>query len=391
MGRRERSTKSRLLREMDWLLIALVVIIVLYGVIAILSATSPGYDSESMTLGSFIASIDWKYAGMQLAFFAIGAVLCVLLVRIDYNNLRDFTNILYWIMVAVLVGVLFMPEVRGVSGWISITSSISIQPAEFCKLILIVVLAKEFAQRTENQDTGISTIKDLLPILWRAAIPVALIMAQPDWGTALVFIFVLVGMMFMAKTSLKVIGILGVGVGACLPILWLLMEPWQRNRFLSFFNPSEYSDELYHATHARVVESSGGLTGKGLFSTDLLTQTSYLPEDHTDFIFSSNTEALGLIGGIVLILLYAALLLRLIFISMNAKDEFGAFVVAGVACMFLMHIFENIGMNIGIMPITGIPLPLFSYGGSSMLTNMMAIGLVLSVYTRRGRHMLAKT
>ncbi|MFQ9178265.1 MAG: FtsW/RodA/SpoVE family cell cycle protein, partial [Christensenellaceae bacterium] len=156
MGRRERSTKSRLLREMDWLLIALVVIIVLYGVIAILSATSPGYDRESMTLGSFIASIDWKYAGMQLAFFAIGAVLCVLLVRIDYNNLRDFTNILYWIMVAVLVGVLFMPEVRGVSGWISITSSISIQPAEFCKLILIVVLAKEFAQRTENQDTGIS-------------------------------------------------------------------------------------------------------------------------------------------------------------------------------------------------------------------------------------------
>ncbi len=351
----------------------------------------PGMIAESMTLGSFIASIDWKYAGMQLAFFAIGAVLCVLLVRIDYNNLRDFTNILYWIMVAVLVGVLFMPEVRGVSGWISITSSISIQPAEFCKLILIVVLAKEFAQRTENQRHRYiydkRSFADTVESRDSGCV---------DYGSAgLGYRF---GIHICAcrhdvygQDELESNGNTRSG-GRSVPAYTLAADgAVAAQQIPVFFNPSEYSDELYHATHARVVESSGGLTGKGLFSTDLLTQTSYLPEDHTDFIFSSNTEALGLIGGIVLILLYAALLLRLIFISMNAKDEFGAFVVAGVACMFLMHIFENIGMNIGIMPITGIPLPLFSYGGSSMLTNMMAIGLVLSVYTRRGRHMLAKT
>ena len=390
MAKRERRTRSKA-RDLDWLLIALVVAIVLYGIVAIMSATSPGYDSETMSLGDFVSSLNWDYAGKQLIFFAIGVVASVFIMRIDYNNLREFTKILYWIMVGVLVVVMLMPTVRGIKGWIPITDSISIQPAEFCKLILIIVMAKEFAQRSENKDTGISTFKELIPLLWRFIIPVALIMAQPDWGTALVFMFIFVGMMFMAKTSLKLMGLLAACAGACIPVLWVLMDDWQQSRFLSFFNPTENSEEMYQSTHAKVVEASGGFTGKGLFSGDLLTQTSYLPEDHTDFIFSSNTEALGFVGGVVLILLYAALLLRIVFISMRAKDEFGAFIVIGVACMLFMHIFENVAMNIGIMPITGIPLPFFSYGGSNLITNIMAMGLVLNVYMRRGRHTISKS
>lgn len=390
MAKRERRTRSKA-RDLDWLLIALVAAIVLYGIVAIMSATSPGYDSETMSLSDFVSSLNWDYAGKQLIFFAIGVVASVFIMRIDYNNLREFTKILYWIMVGVLVVVMLMPTVRGIKGWIPITDSISIQPAELCKLILIIVMAKEFAQRSENKDTGISTFKELIPLLWRFIIPVALIMAQPDWGTALVFMFIFVGMMFMAKTSLKLMGLLAACAGACIPVLWVLMDDWQQSRFLSFFNPTENSEELYQSTHAKVVEASGGFTGKGLFSGDLLTQTSYLPEDHTDFIFSSNTEALGFVGGVVLILLYAALLLRIVFISMRAKDEFGAFIVIGVACMLFMHIFENVAMNIGIMPITGIPLPFFSYGGSNLITNVMAMGLVLNVYMRRGRHTISKS
>ena len=177
-------------------------------------------------------------------------------------------------------------------------------------------------------------------------------------------------------------------VAALVPLAWLFfMDDWQKARLYSFVDPElDPEGTGMQILRSKSVASSGGLNGKGFFSEDLLTrQNNYLPENETDFIFSSTIEAVGFVGGIVLLILYFLLIMRLIQLSMRAKDDFGAYIILGVSFMLLFHIFENIGMNIGIMPITGIPLPLFSYGGSNLLTTMLAIGLVLNVNMRRSR------
>ncbi|MBQ9942704.1 MAG: FtsW/RodA/SpoVE family cell cycle protein, partial [Christensenellaceae bacterium] len=221
-------------------------------------------------------------------------------------------------------------------------------------------------------------------------IPFVLILAQPDFGSAIVYAVVLFGLMFMAKTNWKIIlGVFG-AVVAVLPLGWLMLADYQKNRLLSFVDPElDPTGAGYQVLRAKVVGSSGGLEGKGLFSADLLTQkTNYLPEEQTDFIFAATTEAVGFIGGMVIILLYGLLIYRLISLSMKAKDDFGAYLILGVSFMLLFHVVENIGMNIGAMPVTGIPLPLFSYGGSNLLTMMLAFGLVLNVNARRLRYTL---
>lgn len=373
-------------KQIDWVLLLIVLCIVLYGVIAITSTTSDAME-EGESLGSYLSSLDFGYSGLQLIYFAIGLVAIVVLLILDYNNLRDFSNILYWISVALLLAVLLSENVRGISGWFKLGSR-GFQPAELCKIVIIIVLAKEFAQRTEGKEQGIHTFRELFPIIWRFLIPFALIVVQPDWGTALVYVFVLIGMMFMAKTSIKLMAILGLGAIALMPLAWLFMADWQKDRFYSFLNPTaDLQGSGFNVDRAKTVGGSGGLSGKGFFSEDLLTQQSgYLPESHTDFIFSSATEAVGFIGALILIVLYLLLILRFVQLSTRAKDDFGMYIIIGVSAMFLFHIFENIGMNIGTMPVTGIPLPLFSYGGSNMLTCMIAIGLVLNVNMRRSRY-----
>ena len=156
---------------------------------------------------------------------------------------------------------------------------------------------------------------------------------------------------------------------------------------MSFIDPTMNADNAYQLKQAKSVIQNGGIEGKGLYSPELLTQRrNYLPEEHTDFLFAATTEAVGYIGALVIILLYGFILFRLMQLSMRAKDDFGAYIIIGITFMLLFHVIENIGMNIGVLPITGIPLPYFSYGGSSLLTNMIALGLVLNVNMRRVRH-----
>ena len=192
----------------------------------------------------------------------------------------------------------------------------------------------------------------------------------------------------MAKTSWKILGPLLGGGLACLPLIWLVLTPEQKNRVYVFLDPMRDPEGAgYNVLRAKAVSSSGGLFGKGLFSTDLLTQKSnYLPEKHTDFIFSSTCEAIGFIGALLLVLCYVMLIVRLFQLSMRAKDDFGAYLILGVAFMLLFHFIENVGMNIGIMPVTGIPLPFISYGGSSLMTSMAGVALAINVDMRRARN-----
>lgn len=374
------------LKALDWVLICIVVAIVCFGILAITNATAGVFSGEEETIGEFIQKLDLNSPMWQMIFFGAGVVLIIVVLMIDYNNLRDFADIIYWVSVALLLAVLVLgSNQRGATGWFMFGSR-GFQPSEVAKIAIIIALAKVLAQKTEGHENGIRAFRDLIPVLWRFAIPFALIVWQNDWGTALVYVFILFGMMFMAKVKLRYMAyILLVGI-AMIPLIWLVMDDWRKNRILTFLNPElDPENAGYNVNQAKIAIGSGGFNGKGFFAAGALSQLDYIPEAHTDFIFSVTSEAIGFIGGLILILLYFFLIMRMIQLSTRAKDDFGSYIIIGVACMLLFHIFENIGMNMGIMPVTGIPLPMFSYGGSNLVTTMIAIGLVLNVNMQKNR------
>ena len=379
---------KQMIKQVDWILIAIIMVILVMGILSITSTVNEGYNADELTFWEYVDTIDFSEAGLQLVYFAVSIIVLVLILLVDYNNLREYTDIIYWATVALLLAVLiFGKEINGTAGWFKIGGR-GFQPAEFGKVFMIIVLAKEFSKRTEGRREGIQKSRDLWPMLWRFAIPFVLIVLQPDFGSAIVYAVVLLGMMFFAKTSLKLIGALLGGVVVASPGIYFLLAPYQQQRILTFLDPSlDTTGAGLQVARAKEVASSGGMLGKGLFSDKLLTQGSgYLPEADTDFIFASTTEAIGYIGGAVIVLLFLAFIIRMFMLSARAKDDFGALLIVGVACMFLFHVFENIGMNIGMLPVTGIPLPFFSYGGSNMLSCMIAVAIVLNVNMRRLRY-----
>lgn len=373
-------------KYVDKFLILIILAILAYGIVAITAATANPLTGDEQSLMDKLASLDFEYTSKQVMFLVMGIVLAFVVCLIDYNNLRHYTKWIYWICVALLVAVLaFGSSQRGTTGWFMI-GSFGFQPSEFCKIALILTFSKIIADYSEGSEEGITKFSQLWPLLWRFAIPFILVVAQPDMGTALVFIAIFIGILFVAKATVKIFAILFGLAGGMIPILWLVLEDWQKNRLFSFFN-SDYasSDDLYQSTQAKLAIGSGQLTGKGMFSSDNLSQLGYLPEQQNDFIFSATTESFGFIGATVLIILYALLIIRIIMLAMRAKDDFGTYICIGTAAMILFHVFENIGMNIGIMPITGISLPFFSYGGSNLLVAMILAGLVINVDMRRTR------
>ncbi len=383
-----RNTKTlEVLKRIDWLTVALVLGLALFGVIAIASATCTAYDPQAQSFLEYLGSLSSSLPLTQFLYLCIGIVCVIVILFLDYNNIREFCNIIYWLCIGLLIlTLIFGSSQRGLQGWLRV-GGVGIQTSEICKPLLILVLARDFAERTENKNGGIDKFRDLLPILLKFIVPVVLIGLQPDLGTAMVYVFILMGLLFMSKTSFKILGTIAGAALVLLPVAWLLMTPDQKGRIEVFLDPSKDPEgKGFNVLRAKTVASSGGFRGKGFFSQDLLTQqSSFLPEDHTDFIFSSTTEAIGFAGAILLVAAYLFLIFHLFRISMRARDDFGMYIIVGVACMLLFHVFENIGMNIGLMPVTGIPLPLISYGGSNLLTTLISIGMVLNVHMRSQR------
>lgn len=354
--------KKKNIAKLDIILVAVVILLCVYGLIVLNSAT---------------LSLSKDFMRPQIIATILGLLLMIVVMLVDVDYVKRLYLPIYIISIALLVLVLFIgvgDDSWGARSWVRL-GPLSFQPSEFAKLGIIISLA----QFINLHKKDINKPLVLLKILVFAFLPVGLILKQPDAGTSMVFIFFICVMLFIAGISYKYIfGAVGVGI-ISLPIIYMNLDPFQKNRILNFLDPArDVSNTGYQAIQGKIAIGSGQLFGKGLFQ-GTQTQFGFIPARETDYIFSVLVEELGFIGGIFLIVLYFILLYRCVVIARKTQDTFSRLLCLGFAAMFLFHIFENIGMTIGVMPITGIPLPFFSYGGTFQLINLVAIGIILSI------------
>jgi len=317
-------------------------------------------------------AIGSSYAKLQISWLVVSLVVVYIILLMDYRQVYKIVDVLYWIVVALLVFVLFTTKVNGASGWFSLGSR-GIQPAEFAKLTTMLMVGKQLAK----VDGNINNLRNFFQVTIYAAIPMVLIMLQPDMGITMITFFIILGIYYVMGLSMKVIlsgfGCVGLAV---LIVMKANFLPAHWSERLSNFLFSDVSDLAvnYQLSRSIISIGSGKLTGR---TTPGFYQR--VPENHTDFIFSVVSENFGLIGGVVLLLLYFFLLYRIVKIAKKTEDIFGVVIAIGVFSSFLFSILQNIGMTMGIMPISGITLPLVSYGGSSVLTTFISLAMVLNV------------
>ena len=362
--------------RLDWVLFGAAGLILTIGTLLVWSATS---SNEVLTGGQPTA-----YLHKHLVNIMIGLVLAAAVMATDHRWVRIVTPLVYVGSVIGLLLVLVMgTTINGSRSWLML-GGLSIQPAEFAKLAVVIGMAMIIAERTENSRQRRVGLVDVALLGVLAGIPAVLIILQPDLGTMLVLAATVFGVLAVAgvpRRWLVSIFVAGVSI-AFLAVSMGLLKQYQLNRFMAFTDPAlDPRGAGYNTTQARIAIGNGGLFGQGLFDGSQ-TRSRFVPEQHTDFIFTVAGEELGLIGAGVLILLFAVLLWRALHISMNADDMFGRVAAAGIACWFGFQTFQNIGMCLGIMPVTGVPLPLVSYGGSSMFASMMAVGLLMNISMR---------
>jgi rod shape determining protein RodA len=365
------------LRRLDWVLMGAVLALLFVGTLLVWSATR----QRQLDLGLDPQGVLKKH----LLNIIIGISLAVLTTLLDYRMLRAYAPLVYIASVLGLLAVLspLGSTINGAHSWIILPAGFSVQPSEFAKVALVVGVAMLLSERRDGESAPL--LSDLGLALGFAAIPLLLIMLQPDLGTAMVIAFIILGMLAVAGVPTKwILGMVGgAGVLGLIAIKVGVLSTYQVNRFAAFANPSlDPRGVGYNTGQARIAIGQGGLSGQGLFKG---TQTNgkFVPEQQTDFIFTVAGEELGLIGAGMIIVLLGVVLWRTIRIARRAEDLFGVLVATGIACWFTFQAFENIGMTLGITPVTGLPLPFVSYGGSAMFANMMAIGLLQNVHLKR--------
>jgi rod shape determining protein RodA len=359
---------ARLRKNFDGLLVLLALVVIVIGIVTLYSATG---DSPRRF---YQKQIIWALLGL-------GGMIGV--ASIDYNRYLRIAGRLYGLNLMLLGLVLFVGnEAKGATRWITI-GSFQFQPSEFAKLFLIICLAVYLVRRQEH----ICKAGVLFGSFLYMAVPILLIFKQPDLGTSLVLVAIWFGMTFMAGARwwhLLLFLIAGVLLFAGMWHLNILKD-YQKNRLVAFLNPeADPKDAGYHVLQSRIAIGSGQVWGKG-FRKGTQVQGKFIPESHTDFIFTVIGEEGGFVVSTLLVLLYSGILFRGVLLIAQAEDNLGRLLATGVVCMYAFHIVVNLGMTIGIMPVTGVPLPLCSYGGSNLLLNLAAIGLLLSVGMRRHR------
>jgi rod shape determining protein RodA len=314
------------------------------------------------------------YAMNQALGFALGVTGAIPLALIDYRYWQRYLRPIYGFVILMLLAVLFTGTAAGgAQRWVDI-GPVQVQPSEFAKLGMVVVLAGYFAERAVGEH------KVFVNSLGLLAVPALLVFMQPDLGTALVFGAVFVAMAYIAGARpVQLAGLVAAGVvAAVLAVKLKILEEYQVARLTAFMNPEGTQTVGYQVAQSKMAIGSGGITGKGL-DAQTLANLGFLPEDHTDFIFSNLAERVGFVGSIVLLLLFFLLIWRILHVATISRDRFGVLIAVGVSTIFLFHVFVNIGMTMGIMPVTGIPLPFISYGRSNLVVSVLSLGLLQSI------------
>jgi len=356
-------------RDFDWTLLSLLGILSVFSVLEIRSATAMtkfhGFDHK------------------QIQFLLIGVVLMFVISLFDYHRLLDLTNWAYAISLISLVAVKVVgTKVLGARRWIKLPGGIHFQPSEWVKLVLILAVARFFWSRAGRPLTW----GDIFKVFALVGVPLLLVLSQPDLGTSLTYVPVLLAGLFLGGISWKQAGILiltfGLLGGAVLKS-GKVLKPYQIARLTSFMDPdNDPKGSGYQIRQSKIAVGSGGIWGKGT-NQGTQTQGDFLPIPYTDFIFAALSEEHGFIGAVLVLLLYFLILMRLIQNAQTAKDLPGTFIIMGVVAVLIFQIAVNVGMVVGLMPVTGIPLPLLSYGGSSVLFTFLALGIVMNIRMRR--------
>ena len=360
--RASRSEVALQVKGLDPILLITALALAAFGVLAVYVASE---NSQS-------------YAFNQLLGCIAGIMGAIPLAMIDYRIWRRYVRYIYVLVVIMLLAVLVLGTVSGgAQRWVEL-GPIRVQPSEFAKLFVVIALAGYLVENPIHKNLN------FLKALGFLSVPAGLVFLQPDLGTALVFGALFVVMTYIGGARVWQIGVLGLAGAAvfALAVKFGVLADYQVARLTAFLNPQDASDLGYQVAQSKMAIGSGNLTGKGLGETATLANLGFLPEDHTDFIFSNLAERIGFAGSILLLFLFFVLIWRILRIATMSRDRFGVLISVGVGTILLFHIFVNIGMAMGMMPVTGLPLPFVSYGRSSLVVSILSLGLLQSIAIR---------
>ena len=367
--------KSRIFKNMEWLTLISALLLTGIGFVALYSATqSNGFDELKK----------------QIMWFAISIVIMIVIMIIDYDVWAKLSPIFYGISIILLIVVLFTKARNGASSWFKI-GAFSLQPAELAKVAVILFTSATIAKIQERGKFEINVFWKLCITLATVLFPVFLIILQPDYGTAAAYLVSLVLMLYVSGIDKKYIIIASILVVIALPLLYLFVLPdHATTRIDIFLNPeSDPKGAGYNVLQSKIAIGSGELTGMGLLNGNQ-TQLGYLSPKTTDFIYSVVGEEMGFIISAAVILVYVTLITKSLYVAKTASDDLGSYIAAGISGVFLFHMTENIGMTLGLLPITGVPLLFISYGGSSMITSYICVGLLLNISGNRKKSIFIK-
>ena len=363
------------LKNIEWIVLILVIILTIIGLVALFSATqNTEYD-------------DFK---KQMIWFGVSLVAMIIFMLIDYETLVKLSPIFYGGFIILLIAVLFTEPINGASSWFNIFG-FSFQPAEFAKIFVVLFLAMVINKIQNRGKYEINKISKILIILIIVAVPLFLIIRQPDYGTAAAYLVATALMLFAAGIDKKYIISVILLILIAIPLLYNFVLPEHaRERIDIFLHPeSDPRGAGYNIIQSKLAIGAGGLTGMGLLKGNQ-TQLGFLYPKTTDFIFAVIGEEMGFIVAGTIIILYVVLITKIFYIAKTAKDSVGTLIASGIAGIFIFHVIENIGMVMGLLPITGVPLPFISYGGSSMITNYIMIGILLNISGKRQKTIFVK-
>ena len=393
---RDNQFDRSLMKYFDWPLFLIVIVISLFGVVCIFSATSSQVTEYPANVVEMLQTQSILYPRLQLLWIGAGLIAMAAIIFFPYELYGQYANVIYTANIGLLVFTLLVAQVGrgGMTAFLSWGGGDrGFQTSEFGKIAIIIALAKAFSVRTKP----IMKFADIIPLAIYTGIPLVLIVAQPDVGTALVYLAVFAVMVLVSGTNARLIWGVIIAFLLLLIPLWYFMNNsatgnFRFTRILIWLDPEAYPDEARQVINGQIAIGHGGVWGQGIVSPGSFASLGYISDDHTDFIFAIVCESFGLVGGCALVLGYMAMIARMIWLSIKVNDPYGSYLIVGVSAMMIFHVVENVGMVIGLLPVTGIPLPFVSYGGSNMLTNMMGIGLVLNVVMRsRQRELQQRT